>query len=142
MATILSPGLTPALAAGPPGPALLTTAPDWSFAVPLVTPRKAWWILPPCSICGTTCLMVDTGTAKPTPALESPLSVLICELTPITWPRPSSTGPPELPGLIAASVGMALATGRPCGATQGRPGGEPAPAVPVRASPNGEPMAI
>ena len=34
----------------------------------------------------------------------SPVS--ICELTPITSPRPFSSGPPELPWLIAASVWM------------------------------------
>ena len=28
----------------------------------------------------------------------------ICELTPITWPAALNSGPPELPGLIAASV--------------------------------------
>ena len=30
------------------------------------------------------------------------------ELTPMTWPVESTSGPPELPGLIAASVWMAL----------------------------------
>src|SRR3954454_15008530 len=142
MATILSPGRRPALAAGPPATASLTIAPDWSLAVPLVTPRNARWILRPLWICGTTCLIVDTGTAKPTPALESPLSVLIWELTPITWPRPSSSGPPELPGLIAASVWIALAIGKPLGDWIVRPRAETTPTVTVPASPNGEPMAI
>ena len=46
------------------------------------------------------------GVAKPTPAL-SPLLVWIWSLSPITWPLASSSGPPELPGLIAASVWIA-----------------------------------
>ena len=58
--------------------------------------------------CAITVLTVFDGIAKPTPTLpltaESPVS--ICELTPITWPRPFSSGPPELPWLIAASVWM------------------------------------
>ena len=43
------------------------------------------------------------GIAKPTPSLP-PESLSICALTPITWPLRSSSGPPELPWLIAASV--------------------------------------
>ena len=46
------------------------------------------------------------GTAKPTPSLPPEL-VLICWLIPITWPSASSSGPPELPGLIEASVWIA-----------------------------------
>ena len=34
--------------------------------------------------------------------------VAIAELTPTTWPRRLTSGPPELPGLIAASVWTAL----------------------------------
>src|SRR5919201_127287 len=86
--------------------------------------------------------MVETGTAKPTPALESPLSVLICELTPITRPLESSSGPPELPGLIAASVWMALEIGKPLGDVIVRPSEETTPTVTVPARPNGEPMAM
>src|SRR5206468_2544007 len=55
------------------------------------------------------------GMAKPRPMLppweepaESPAdSVAMALLTPITAPPESSSGPPELPGLIAASVWMA-----------------------------------
>ena len=39
----------------------------------------------------------------PTLPLRLP-AVVICELTPITWAGASSSGPPELPGLIGASV--------------------------------------
>ena len=49
------------------------------------------------------------GIAKPRPMLplwpdtELPV-VAIAELTPITSPRELTNGPPEFPGLIAASV--------------------------------------
>src|SRR5215472_12672300 len=46
------------------------------------------------------------GIAKPTPSLP-PDCDRIDELTPITWPAALNSGPPELPGLIAASVWMA-----------------------------------
>ena len=44
-----------------------------------------------------------TGTANPTPS-PPPEFVLICWLTPMTFPRASRSGPPELPGFTAASV--------------------------------------
>ena len=43
--------------------------------------------------------------AKPIPVLE-PVRVKIAEFTPTTSPRMLISGPPELPGLIAASVWM------------------------------------
>ncbi len=43
------------------------------------------------------------GTAKPTPA-EVPVREAIAVLTPTSSPRRFTSGPPELPGLIAASV--------------------------------------
>ena len=46
---------------------------------------------------------VFDGIANPTPS-EPPDSLSICALTPITRPRRSRSGPPELPWLIAASV--------------------------------------
>ena len=52
-------------------------------------------------------MAVSIGMAKPMPTLPPPLPpVSICELMPITRPAASSSGPPELPGLIAASVWM------------------------------------
>src|SRR5215468_4328421 len=45
--------------------------------------------------------------AKPTPELLPELEA-ICSLIPITCPFASSRGPPELPGLIEASVWIAL----------------------------------
>ena len=38
------------------------------------------------------------------PEAVSPVS--ICVFTPMTWPRASMSGPPELPWLIGASVWM------------------------------------
>ena len=56
---------------------------------------------------------VLTGIAKPMPTLPwfwSP-PVWICDVTPITRPAASISGPPELPWLIAASVWIALSIG-------------------------------
>ena len=63
-----------------------------------------------CSTVRRTWLM---GIAKPTPMLplsppRLPPTVAMAELTPITSPSMSTSGPPELPGLIAASVWIAL----------------------------------
>ena len=87
--------------------------------------------------------MASTGTAKPTPEFWSlPPLVWICELTPITRPLASSSGPPELPGLIAASVCTAPEIEKPLGAVIVRPSAETMPLVTVPSSPNGLPMAI
>ena len=53
------------------------------------------------------------GIANPTPMLpdsppRTPPVVAIAEFTPMTCPRTLASGPPELPGLIAASVCSAL----------------------------------
>jgi hypothetical protein len=61
---------------------------------------------------GTTRLTTSTGMAKPMPAL-APEGEKIAVLTPISRPAESSRGPPELPGLMAASVWMTSATSRP-----------------------------
>ena len=65
----------------------------------------------------------------------------ICELTPITRPSASSSGPPELPGLIGASVWMTESIWKPSGASMWRPVPDTMPAVAVCGSPNGEPIA-
>ena len=80
------------------------------------------------------------GTAKPTPSLP-PLWLSIWELIPITWPAPSISGPPELPGLIAASVWMTSLMEKPLGAWIWRWSAETIPVVTVRSSPNGLPIA-
>ena len=59
-------------------------------------------------------LTCSIGIAKPTPMLPAwsspvmPPVVAMAELTPTTWPSRLTSGPPELPGLIAASVWTAL----------------------------------
>ena len=84
---------------------------------------------------------VSTGIAKPTPLLE-PDSLAIWELIPITWPVASSSGPPELPGLIAASVWTTPEIVWPLGDWMSRPRAETTPEVSVPERPNGEPIAI
>ena len=64
-----------------------------------------------------TSLAVLLGTAKPIPTEPFPLPpVAIWELIPITWPAASNSGPPELPGLIGASVWIASLIEKPLGA--------------------------
>ena len=53
----------------------------------------------------TTRRATDAGTAKPMPSLP-PDFELIEELMPTISPSRFASGPPELPGLIAASVWM------------------------------------
>ncbi len=82
------------------------------------------------------------GTAKPIPMLPPPPpAVAICELTPITRPRPSISGPPELPGLIAASVWITFSIVKPLGASIFRWSALTIPVVTVRSRPNGFPIA-
>src|SRR5204862_6108047 len=65
------------------------------------TPRYACWAFPLEISWETIDLIVSDGIAKPTPSLPpEPLS--ICALTPITCASAFSSGPPELPWLIAA----------------------------------------
>jgi len=69
--------------------------------------------------------------------LELGPSVAICEFTPMTRPLVSSSGPPELPGLIGASVWMTLSMLKPFGALISRPRPLMMPAVTVRSRPSG-----
>src|SRR5262249_40437831 len=80
------------------------------------------------------------GTAKPTPLLP-PESLSIWELTPITRPLTSNSGPPELPWLIAASVWIAPSIGVLSGDVISRFSALTIPLVTVVARPNGEPTA-
>ena len=47
---------------------------------------------------------LEIGMAKPMPSTVSP--PILLELMPMTLPLRSTRGPPELPGLMAASVWM------------------------------------
>ena len=77
------------------------------------------------------------------PTLPSPAPpVAIWELMPITRPAASSSGPPELPGLIAASVWMTLSIVKPLGPGSCAAAAETTPVVSVRSRPNGLPIAI
>ena len=78
-------------------------------------------MLAPCPvvmICAATLRTVLIGIAKPMPTLPCfwSLPVEICEVTPITRPAASISGPPELPWLIAASVWIAWSIGSVFGA--------------------------
>ena len=63
-------------------------------------------------------------------------------LMPITSPREDTSGPPELPGLSAASVWITSSIMRPVVARRLRPSAEITPAVTVDSKPSGLPIAI
>ena len=91
--------------------------------------------------CGTMRAIVLTGMAKPTPAL-SPVLLAMAVFMPIIRAWLSRSGPPELPGLIAASIWMIDFSDRP----ERRLGSDRfrlamMPVVSVRSSPKGLPMA-
>ena len=67
---------------------------------------------------------------------------MIAVLTPITSPREFSSGPPELPGLSAASVWITSGISRPVLARMLRPSALTMPAVTVCSKPSGLPMAM
>jgi hypothetical protein len=89
---------------------------------------------------GTTRLTESIGMAKPIPALV-PDGDRIAVLTPITRPAESSSGPPELPGLMAASVWITLVISRPALVGRRRLSALMMPVVSVWSSPNGLPIA-
>ena len=62
-------------------------------------------------------------------------------LMPITSPREDTSGPPELPGLSAASVWITSSISRPLRERNERPSAEMTPAVTVDSKPSGLPMA-
>ena len=75
------------------------------------------------------------------PVALEPVPVSICVLTPMTWPRAFRSGPPELPGLIGASVWMTWSIVKLFGAVIRRCSALTMPDVTVRSSPNGLPIA-
>src|SRR6266545_4346183 len=111
-----SPPARPAFSAGLPLATLLTVAPPLASAVVTFTPRYGWVTLVPLIRLCATALTRLPGIAKPTPMLPSLCpDVAIAVLMPITWALRSTSAPPELPGLIAASVWMAPAMSVVCG---------------------------
>ena len=63
-------------------------------------------------------------------------------LMPTTSPCEDTSGPPELPGLSAASVWITSSISRPDCARSERPSAETTPVVTVDSKPSGLPMAI
>ena len=103
-----------------------------------MTGRVTW---PNRTICSTMPFTASIGNANPTPA-NAPLGDAIAVFTPMSEPLLSSNGPPELPGLMAASVWMTPAMGRPVAALAiSRPTPETTPVVSVWSRPNGLPIA-
>ena len=111
-----SPGLRPARAAGPLSVTLVTTTPagrcrlnacDSSgvSACSLAPSHGRLTALPPERAEATTTRTMVAGMAKPTPC-EPPEREKIAVLMPTSRPAMSTSAPPELPGLIAASVWM------------------------------------
>ena len=81
---------------------------------------------------------VFTGMAKLIPWAMK----IMAELMPITRPRLSTSGPPELPGLRATSVWMTFSISRPERPRSERPSAETTPADTVLWKPSGLPMAM
>ena len=77
------------------------------------------------------------ATAKQMPCAPMMTAVLM----PITSPREDTSGPPELPGLSAASVWITSSIRRPDFARKERPSAEMTPAVTVDSKPSGLPIA-
>src|SRR4051812_9648575 len=103
--TMTSPCRRPALAAGPPELTLPMTAPVAVADSERLTPRYGWLTLRPFMRASATVRALSLGMAKPTPML--PLDwpeVAIAVLTPMSSPFVLTSAPPELPGLMAASV--------------------------------------
>ena len=105
------------------------------------TPSQACWAWPLASSCWTTERAVSDGIAKPTPTFAFTVPLWICAAIPTTRPSRSRSGPPEFPWLIGASVWIAFGMVRPFGDSMSRPTALTMPAVIVRSSPNGLPIA-
>ena len=103
-------------------------------------PRPAHLTRPNSMSWGTSRWTVATGTAKPTPALE-PLVLKMAVVTPMSRPWESSSGPPELPGLIEASVWITSSMTVPATLWISRPSALITPVLSELSSPKGLPMA-
>jgi hypothetical protein len=89
---------------------------------------------------GTIRSSVPTGIAKPTPEL-CPVRLAIAVVIPISKLPESSSGPPEFPGLIAASVCIIDLIVLPARVGSDLFKLEMIPVVRVRSRPNGFPIA-
>jgi len=137
---------SPAFAAGPSGCTSASATPSVTPTALLKrsgmkeAPMPAWMARPRAMSCGTSRVTVSTGTAKPMPA-DAPLGLKIAVLTPMSRPPESSSGPPEFPGLMAASVWMTSRMRRPLGERSSRPSALTTPVVREWSRPNGLPTA-
>ncbi len=134
MATMMSPSWRSAFAAGLPGFTAGSVPPLFETSAPASTVRPraclscrsmGWYRNPihgrasasPRSACSMIGRAMSIGIAKPMP-LES---VATAVFTPTTEPDASASGPPELPGLIAASVWIRLLIRVPFSTRMSRP---------------------
>ena len=141
--------LSPALAAGVPAGTSSTRTPSspscrrvWGGAT--VTPSTGRTTRPYVRIWSTKPRTVSMGMANPTPELAPlPVGSAMAVLMPTRRPRESSSTPPELPGLMAASVWITFLMGTPLGpgVASSRPRPDTMPWVRVWSRPNGLPMA-
>ncbi len=109
----------------------------------ICTPSQPRTTLPLSRSWGTTSLATLIGTEKPTPADWGTPWVMISVLIPMTCPRVLMRGPPELPGLIDASVWIMSTDVPTVPSVRARPLYETTPTVtlfPPR--PNGLPIAM
>mmetsp|Transcript_27993 Transcript_27993/g.89207 ORF Transcript_27993/g.89207 Transcript_27993/m.89207 type:complete len:266 (-) Transcript_27993:4316-5113(-) len=145
--------LRPAAAAGPPGVASMMSAPcilapplkllerlRTALSSAMTTPSDGLRTRPLLMIWPTTRRTVSTGMAKPMP-LKPPVLDTSATLTPMRRPLLSSSGPPLLPGLMAASVCTQLRMMAPVTPRTSRPSALTTPLVKVRSRPKGLPMA-
>ena len=115
MATMMSPRFSPAAFSGLSGCRLTTSAPSGrampsELAISAVTscsstPSQGRLIAEPTSAEATTVFTMLAGMAKPMP-MEPPDFEKIAVLMPTSSPAMLTSAPPELPGLMAASVWM------------------------------------
>ncbi len=146
-----SPGSMPAFAAGVSFPTDTTAAPDRDFrprsdtnslgtslTVTPIRPRTTF----PARSCGSSSRTRLIGMANPIPMFPSLwLFEMMAVLMPMTSPRMFNSGPPELPGLMAASV-CSTSCDRCSATVKGRLVALMTPTVTVWPRPNGLPTAI
>ena len=89
---------------------------------------------------GTTVFTISTGTANPMPA-EACDGLMMAVFMPISRPALSSSGPPEFPGLMAASVWITPRMLSPSSVEIVRPKPLTTPVVSVWSRPKGLPIA-
>ena len=102
------------------------------------TPMKARRTRPWRTNSPSTKLAVLAATAKQMPCAP----MITAVFTPTTSPCEDTSGPPELPGLSAASVWITSSISRPVRERKLRPSAETTPVVTVDSKPSGLPMAI